>query len=162
MIVTTRSTLTQLAGALHPRTPSTQAVWAFEWNMARTSNTGADPLEPTSLSCPRCCSRDILQMDSVYHSKAMTRGPMKHLGIPSPHRPGIRALPFDEQSQDRRVLTVPPAFCLLSAHTIHGPLANMGWRKANISACPCPAETDELPLLIKYEIVSQMGSPLGR
>lgn len=162
MIVTTRSTLAQLAGPLHPRPPSTQAVWASEWNLVRTSNTGADPLEPTSLSLPRCCSWDILQMVSVYQSRAMARGPIKHLGIPSPHKPGTGTLLFDEQGQDRRVLTFAHASCLLSARTIHGPLANMEWRNANSSACPCPAETDELPLLIEYDIVSQMGSPLGR
>src|SRR5690348_14569311 len=101
MIVTTRSTLAQLAGALHPRSPSTQAVWAFEWNLVRTPDTGADPLEQTSLSCLRCCSWDILQMDAVYQSRAMARGPMKHLGI-TPRRPGIRTHP---QGQGQRVLT---------------------------------------------------------
>ena len=161
MIVTTRSTLAQLAGALHPRSPSMQAVWASEWNLVGTSNTGADPLEPTCLSLPRCCSWDLLQMDSVYQSRAMTRGPMKHLGIPSPHKPGIVTLLFDEQGQDRRVLTFAHASCLLCSRYSRA-ASKHGWRKANSSACPCPAETDELPLLIEYDIVSQMGSPLGR
>lgn len=154
MIVTTRSTLAQLAGALHPRSPLTQTVWASEWNLVRTSNTGADPVEPTSLSLRRCCSWDILQTESVYQSRVMARGPI-------PHKPGTGTLLFNGQGQDRRVLTFAHASCLLSAHTIHGPLANMGWRNANSSACPCPTETDELPLLIEYDIVSQVGSPLG-
>lgn len=122
MIVTTHSTLAQLAGALHPRTPSTQAVWASEWNLAGTSNTGADLLKPASLSCRRCCSWDILQMDLVYQSRVMARGPTKHLGIPSPRRPCLRTLFFDDDQAKTDVfwhLLVRLALSLLTLSADH-------------------------------------------